>query len=281
MSDQPTIFITGGTSGVGTATALALAKAGAEVVFTARSNELGEITQQEIVQKSGNQSISFLVADLSSLAHVRSLAEKFISQHSRLDVLINNAGVMEHERKLSSDGFEMDFAVNYLAPFLLTNLLLPLLRSSAPARIVNVSSSLHKEGEIDFNDLQSENDFEVYKTYAQSKLALVLFTKKLARTLIGTGVTANALNPGIVATRMSVRNIAHMNPIVRLAYRASFLTPSRGAETSVYLALSPEVTKVSGAYFEKKKVEKSSPLSYDESLADKLWDVSTKLVDLQ
>ena len=175
----------------------------------------------------------------------------------------------------------MDFAVNYLAPFLLTNLLLPLLKASAPSRIVNVSSSLHLEGKINFDDLQSEHNFDTYSTYSQSKLALLLFTKKLARLLAGTGVTANALHPGVVATRMSTDNIAHMNPLIRLAYSATFLSPEKGAETSVYLATSPEVAGISGKYFAKKKPAPVLPLADDKTLADRLWDVSENLVGLQ
>lgn len=281
MSTQSKVLITGGTSGIGKETAIALAKAGATVIFTARNHNSGNISKQEIIKKSGSENVTFITADLASMNDVRKLANIYISQHSRIDVLINNAGVMEDERKVSVDGFEIDFAVNYLAPFLLTNLLLPLMKSSAPSRIINVSSSLHRQGEIDFDDLQSERNFDRYKAYAQSKLALVLFTKKLARILEGSGVTVNALNPGVVDTNMNRKNIAHVHSLIRAALSFTFQTPAKGAETSVYLASSPDVANVSGEFFEKKKIEKSSPLSYDEALADRLWDVSTKLVGLR
>ena len=282
MSDN-TIFITGGTSGIGKETTLALAQAGATVVFTARTKEIGETIQQQISTQSGNQHVSFLVCDLSSLDAVRRMGTEFIERHQRLDVLINNAGVMEHTRKVSVDGFEMDFAVNYLAPFLLTNLLLPTLKASAPARIINVSSYLHQHGVINFDDLQSEHTFDRHATYAQSKLALMLFTAKLARDLAGTGVTANTLHPGVVATNINAPSVAQMNSLKRFAYMlysATRLSPKQGAQTSIYLALSPEVAHVTGAYFDNKKIVEASPLVSDEKLADRLWEVSARLVGL-
>ncbi|MEK7128799.1 MAG: SDR family oxidoreductase [Patescibacteria group bacterium] len=271
-------LVTGATSGIGKETATALSAMGGNVVFTARSAKKGEETLKEIVSRTGNNQTSFLVVDFSSLSSVRQLACDFARTHNRLDALINNAGVMEHERKVSRDGFEMDFAVNYLAPFLLTKLLLPLLKSSAPSRIVNVSSSLHGEGKINFEDMQSGHSFDLYKTYAQSKLALILFTKKLAHELSGTGVTANALNPGVVTTKMTLKNIEHMNPIIRFFYQKTALSVKRGAETSVYLAVSPEVEKITGEYFEDKKIKKSSSLSKDNALAEKIWNFTEKLV---
>ena len=280
MTEQKTILITGGTSGIGKETAIALAKKGATVVFTARTEEAGEVARKEIIDQSGNPSVSVLVADLSSLASVRHLAEEFMKRYPRLDVLINNAGVLEQTRKLSRDGFEMDFAVNYLAPFLLTNLLLPVLKASAPSRIVNVSSTMHAEGAINFDDLQSEKQFDRYRAYAQSKLALILFTKKLAKDLEGTGVTVNALHPGVIGTEMTMRNVRTMNPVAAFIFKRTLLTPAQGAETSVFLAAAPDVANISGEYFDKKKIATVSPLADNAALADKLWDISTKLVGL-
>jgi NAD(P)-dependent dehydrogenase (short-subunit alcohol dehydrogenase family) len=280
MKEGRTALITGATTGIGKETAIALAEQEFTIVFTARSKESGEATQREIIDRSGNLNVSFLLCDLSSLDSVRSMCEKFAQQHKSLNILINNAGVMEHERIVSHDGFEMDFAVNYLAPFLLTNLLLPLLKAGSPARIVNVSSSLYRQGHIDFDDLQSEKHFNYYQAYANSKLALTLFTKELSRALTGTGVTVNALHPGVVATRMNTRNIAHMNFAVRFVYGKTLLSPKRGAATSIYVATSPEVEGISGEYFEKKKVVSVISLANDTALAEALWNISLKLVDL-
>ena len=275
-----TILITGGTSGIGKETAVALAKGGTTVAFTARTKEAGEAAQREIRERSGNAAVSFFVADLSSLASVRHLAAEVLERYPRLNVLINNAGVLEQTRKLSPDGFEMDFAVNYLAPFLLTKLLLPALRAGAPSRIVNVSSSMHTEGAINFDDLQSEKHFDRYQAYAQSKLALILFTKKLAKELSGSGVTVNALHPGVIGTEMTMRNVRTMNPIAAFIFKRTLLTPAQGAETSVFLAASPDVADVSGEYFDKKKIVPASSLAHDEALADKLWDVAAKMTGL-
>lgn len=280
MKGKKLVLVTGGTSGIGKETAIALAKRGFEIVFTARTAESGRVVREEIVAHSNSQDVSFLECDLASLGAVRHLAAAFLARHSRLDVLLNNAGVMPQERQESADGIELNLAVNYLAPFLLTNLLLPLLKASAPSRIVNVSSSLHEEGQINFDDLQSEKYFDTYQAYAQSKLALILFTKKLAKDLQGSGVTVNALHPGVIGTEMTMQNVRAMNPIAAFLFKRTLITPEQGAETSVYLASSSEVASISGEYFSKKKIVFASPLAGDTTLADKLWDVSTKLVEL-
>ena len=277
-NDPKTIIITGATSGIGKETAIALAKLGETVIFTARTKAAGEVARREIREQSGNERVEYFECNLASLVSIKKFSDDFKDRYERLDVLINNAGVMEHERKVSRDGFEMDFAVNYLAPFLLTNLLLSLLKASVPSRIINVSSSLHSEGKINFEDMQSEHSFDLYKTYAQSKLALILFTKKLAHELSDTGVTVNALNPGVVATKMTLKNIEHMNPIIRLFYQKTALSVKRGAETSIYLAVSPEVEKITGEYFDGKKIVSPAPQSSDMAVTDKLWRESLKII---
>ncbi len=280
MTNQRVILVTGGTSGIGKEIVKKLAPSGATIVFTARSVESGEGIKKEIAQEVRNNAVEYIVCDLSSLASVRACAEEFKKSHQRLDVLINNAGVLPQERRESEDGIELNFAVNFLAPFLLTNLLLPILRSSAPSRIVNVSSSMHKEGRINFADLESKKSFDKYAAYAQSKLALLLFTKKLAKDLDGSGVTVNALNPGIVGTEMTMQNVRKMNPMLAFFYKRTLLTPEQGADASAYLATSPEVASVSGEYFERTKIAPASSLASDTAVADKLWNVATNIVGL-
>ncbi len=279
MHKKPTILITGGTSGIGRAAAIALIKQGATVAITARSPESGEAAVADIARASG-KAARYFVADFASLSSVRSLASAVAEELPDLSVLVNNAGVMEHERKLSADGHELDLAVNYLAPFLLTNLLVPTLMKNAPARIVNVASELHRQGRIDVDDLESEKQFDRYAAYAQSKLALVLFTKKLARDLFGKGVTVNALHPGVVDTKMNTQNIAHMNPLVRFAYSRTFLSPERGAEPIAYLATASEVREVTGAYFNQLQRVEPAPLANDAALADTLWGIAKRMVSL-
>ncbi len=274
MHTQSIVFITGGTSGIGKETVRALATTGATVVFTARDAKKGEAVQEEITRETGNSTVTFLIGDLSSFASIRAVAEEFKKRYSRLDVLINNAGVLPQERQESKDGIELNLAVNYLAPFLLTNLLLPVLKQSAPSRIINVSSSMYTEGEIRFDDLESKKSFTKYSAYAQSKLALLLFTKKLARDLKGSGVTVNALHPGVIGTEITMQNVRTMNPLVAFIFKRTFISPAQGAETSVYLATSPDVANISGEYFEKKKSVSSAPQANDMDVAEKLETIA-------
>lgn len=280
MDNQKLILVTGGTSGIGREIVKGLASAGTHVVFTARELNKGETVKKEIIKETGNSSIDYLICDLASFSSIRECAEEFKNRYQRLNVLINNAGVLPQERLESKDGIELNFSVNFLAPFLLTNLLLPLLKQSAPSRIINVSSSMHVEGEINFADLESKKSFNKYKAYAQSKLAWIMFTKKLARDLQGSGVTVNALHPGIVGTEMTMQNVRKMNPIAAFFYKRTLLTLEQGAETSVYLATSPEVEGVNGEYFVNKKIAAASLRASDMAVADKLWDISAKLVGL-
>ncbi len=272
-------IVTGANSGIGKATALGLAQMGATVVMVCRNQSKGEEAQNEIKEKSENDAIDLMLADLSSQESIRQLAENFQQHYQQLHVLINNAGVANLTRRETSDGFEMMFAVNYLAPFLLTNILLEKLKASAPARIVNVSSESHQAGYIIMDDLQSEKKYK-FKAYGQSKLALVLFTYELARMLQGTSVTANCLHPGFVATNFGQNGAGSVGRgIVKLISRLG-ISPEEGAKTSIYLASSPEIEGVTGKYFIKSIPVRSAPISYDETLQRQLWEVSAKLVNL-
>jgi len=273
-------LITGANSGIGKATALGLAKMGATVVLVSRDRARGEQAQSEIKAQSDNPNIDLLLADLSSQQSIRQLADDFKQRYSQLHVLINNAGVFSPRKRLTVDGIDMVFAVNQLAPFLLTNLLLDVLKASAPARIVNVSSDSHEANYLKLDDLQSEKHYRPMRAYGQSKLALVLFTYELARRLEGTGVTANCLHPGFVATNIAQRGLP---PPVRLLAKPIFLfgiSPEQGARTSIYLASSPDVEGVTGKYFVKSVPRQSAPLTHDESLQHKLWQVCAVMTGL-
>src|SRR6266704_3070321 len=275
-------MVTGANSGIGKATALELAQMGATVVMVCRDRARGEEARSEITTKSRNNAVDLLLADLSSQQSIRQLVENFQQHYTHLHVLINNAGAGAAftGRRETVDGLEMTFAVNYLAPFLLTNLLLDVLKASAPARIVNVSSASHKSGYIQMDDLQGEKHSRSMRAYGQSKLAVVLFTYELARRLQGTGVTANCLDPGFVGTHIGQSDVG---PAVRLLVKliGSFgASPQEGAKTSIYLASSPEVEGVTGKYFVKSIPKRSAAISYDESLQRQLWEQSAKLVNL-
>ncbi len=281
MSDtHKTALVTGATSGIGKATAEALARQGMTVVLVARDAEKGRAVLEEIRSKSGNPTLDVLLADLSSQAAIRQLAEEFQRKYSKLHVLVNNAGGVFSARKLTVDGLEYTFAFNHLAYFLLTNLLLDTLRASAPARIVNVSSGAQGMGKINFADLQGEQRYSVQAAYSQSKLANVLFTYALARRLEGTGVTANVLHPGVVRTNFGRVETPLLWRVLFPLIDPFMLTPEKGAETAVYLATSPEVEGVSGKYFAKQKAVRSHSISYDQAVQERLWEVSAQLTHL-
>ena len=274
-----TILITGGTQGIGKETARALARLGANVVLVARDRGRGEAAVAEI--QAGNPAIELLVADLSSQADIRRLAEEFSATHEHLHVLVNNAGMMPPARRtLTGEGVEVSLTVNYLAPFLLTNLLLDRLMASAPARIVNVSSESQSGRASDFADLNGEKGYNVMRLYGVEKLALMLFTYELARRLAGTGVTVNALHPGIVNTNIFSQFTGPFAPVVERLGRLFLLTPEQGAVTSIYLASSPDVEGVTGKYFIKSKEARSAKASYDLALARQLWETSEQLTGL-
>ena len=272
-------LVTGSTSGIGKVTARELARLGATVVIVSRSRAKGEATLAEIKLATGNEQVELLVADLNSQADIRRLTEEFTQKHSQLHILVNNAGGIYKDRTATPEGLEATFATNYLAPFLLTGLLLDTLKASAPARIVNVSSSAHAPGKINFDDLQAEKRYNAWVAYGQAKLALVLFTYELARQLEGTGVTVNALHPGVVASNFDSGG----GLFLRIGWKiiAPFiLSVEKGARTTLYVATSPEVEGVTGKYFDNSKEKKSSSASYNEAIRLRLWEVSNQLAPL-
>ena len=252
---------------------------GARVGITGHDRTRAVDAAAEITRESGNPAVDIFVADMSSQADVRRLAIGVLARYPRLDVLLNNVGGFWAHRHLTADGLEHTFALNHLAPFLLTNLLLDRLIASSPARVVTVSSGAHSTGRIDFDDLMGERDYSGSRAYNQSKLANVLFTYELARRLEGTGVTANAVHPGLTSTAFSAEDPA-LGPLVRIM-RPFMRSPAKGADTAVYLASSPEVEGVSGRYFADRVAKKSSKASYDTAAAARLWQVSADLVGLQ
>ncbi|WP_413310294.1 SDR family oxidoreductase [Bacillus sp. 1P10SD] len=272
-------LVTGASQGIGKATAIALAKMGATVVMVSFDQVRGEAALKEIKSISKNENIELLLADLSSQQSIRQLADRFKQKYTRLDVLVNNAGVMKWKQEFTTDGIESTFAINHLAAFLLTNLLLDLLKASAPARIVNVSSSAQSMGKIEFDDLDGRKKYSGIKAYNQSKLANVLFTYELERLLQGTRVTVNCLHPGVVRTNFGNTESLFFKVFGTLM-KPFMLPPDKGAETSVFLASSPEVDGISGKYFVKKKPVNSNPISYDEITSAKLWEVSAKMTKL-
>lgn len=275
---NPICMVTGATAGIGKETAAGLAKQGMHVIVVGRNVEKTDAVVEELRRTSGNPSVEPLIADFSSLDQVRSLADTFKSRYDRLDVLVNNAGLVTQTRQESRDGYELMLAVNYLAPFLLTNLLLDVMQDTAPARIVNVSSFGYKKGAINFDDLQSEKQFEHRQAYYQTRLAMVLFTLTLARRLEASGVMANVLHPGIVKTALSHDYMA--NPVFRFFEQLIAVSPEQGAQTSLYLAASPEVVGVTGQYFAKKQAKPLSPEAQDQALQERLWTASEGLVGL-
>lgn len=269
-------LVTGSNSGIGKVTARELARMGATVVMVCRNRAKGEAARQEIQAATGSDKVDLLVADLSSMAEVRRVADDFKQKYTQLHILIHNAGGANNVRKTTTDGYEATFAANYLAPFLLTNLLLDVLKASAPARIVNVSSAAHVRGKIDFADLQGAQSYSVWKAYGQAKLALLLFTYELASQLQGSGVTVNALHPGVIASNFD----QGLSSFLRWGWK--LITPllasvEQGAQTTLFLATAPEVEGVSGKYFSNRKETKSSGRSYDESTRLRLWQISEEL----
>lgn len=270
-------MITGSNAGIGEETARVLAGRGATVVVVGRSAERCAAAAEAIRRSTGHSAVEFLVADLSTSRGIRGLAEQFQTRHPRLDVLVNNAGAMFAARQENSDGIEMTFALNHLAYFLLTNLLLDSLRAAPRARIVNVASDAHRMVRgLNFDDLQNRNRYQGFRVYSQSKLANILFTYELARRLEGTNITANALHPGFVATSFFEGN-GLSGLLMRVGATLFAIPKEKGARTSIHLASSPEVEGVSGGYFERERPAKSSRATYDDAAARRLWQISEEL----
>jgi NAD(P)-dependent dehydrogenase (short-subunit alcohol dehydrogenase family) len=272
-------LITGGNSRIGKAAALALAKLNSSVVIVSRDKDKGEATIIEIKSKSGNRNVDAMTADLSSQDSVRELAHDFKGRYKRLHVLINNAGIFLPRRIQTVDGLETTFATNHLGHFLLTNLLLDVLKANAPSRVINITSSAHRGTEMNFDDLQAEKKYSGYHAYSQSKLANVLLTYQLAKRLEGTGVTVNCLHPGVVRTGFGKDVTGLMSILVRIG-SPFMMSPEKSARAAIYLATSPELEGVTGKHFSIGKEEKSSTESYDAASAERLWRVSAELVKL-
>jgi NAD(P)-dependent dehydrogenase (short-subunit alcohol dehydrogenase family) len=271
-----TVLITGANQGIGKAAAVELAGQGAKVVLVSRNAEKGRVALEEVRAKAKGDPPELIVADLASLADVRRLATEYKNGHDRLDVLLNNAGLLVPTRRTTVDGLEETFAVNHLAPFLLTKELLDVVKATPSSRIVTVSSDAHRRATLHFEDLCFEKGYGGFKAYAQSKLANIVFTYELARRLEGTGVTANCLHPGVIASGFGQTYGGTFSFLIK-AIKPFLATTEVGARTSVYLASSPEVREVTGKYFAKCKAVRSNAVSYDEASWRKLWDVSEEM----
>ena len=273
------VFITGATDGVGKAVAEQLLLGGAHVVCTARDKTKGEKVLQELQRKTGSKHLTMLTCDLSSLAEVRVCADTFMQQFGTLHVLINNAGVMPLSYEKSKDGIELNFAVNYLAPALLTELLLPALVASAPARVIQVTSSMHAQGVLSFEYLAGKGAFDRYRSYASSKLALMLFTRMLVKRLQGSHVTLNSVHPGWVHTKLARGTLTQSNPLVRLlAPWVRMRSPKQGAADVVALATDPSWSEVTGAYVVDGKAAEPAASAQDDAVAAKLWDKTQEIL---
>lgn len=272
------VLITGGTGGIGKAAATALAGMGAEVVVTGRNGEKASTAVEEIRRESGGK-VSAIIADLAEQAQVRRIADEFLGSHDRLDVLVNNAGGVFSKREETPDGIEWTFAVNHLAPFLLTNLLLDTLKGSAPSRIVTTSSQAQGFGERGFFDLQAEKRYVGFQAYGRSKLANIMFTFELAERLQGTGVTANCYHPGAVNTNFGAGSVGPQQLLFNL-FKPFMRSPEEGADTLVYLASSPDVEGMTGKYLSDRKVIVPSDLAYDVAARKRLWEESERLTGL-
>ena len=279
MMHNKIALVTGANSGIGKVIATELVRQGTTVVMVSRNRSKGEEVKAEILAATGNTAVDLLVADLSSQQAVRQLAQEFQQHYTHLHILVNNAGAHIQQRQVSIDGIEMNLVINHLSAFLLTNLLLDTMQAAESARIINVASNAMTHA-INIDDLQSEQTFVPFDVYGQAKLAMVMCGYVLARQLVGTGITVNALHPGITATTI-VNNVAP--PIARpfIGIIKRFLqTPEQGAQTALYLATSPEVEGVTGKYFIKSKQKPSVPISYDEVLQERVWNISADLVGL-
>jgi NAD(P)-dependent dehydrogenase (short-subunit alcohol dehydrogenase family) len=280
IMDGKICMVTGGNAGIGLYTAQELARMGGTVIIIGRNQEKCENALRLVQQETGNPAVEYLLADLSSQAQIRAAAAKFSAKYDRLDVLVNNAGGAFLRRTLTEDGIERTFAVNHLAYFLLTNLLVEALKNSTGGRVINVSSGSHYGLQLDFDNLQLKKSYSIYRAYGWSKLANVLFTYELARRMAGTHVTSNALSPGMVATEIWEKVNRLLTPFITPVIKHYGKSPIEGAQTSIYLATSPDVEGVTGKYFTDSKPVRSSAASYDLDAARRLWQVSLRLTGL-
>lgn len=273
-------LITGATNGIGKATALELARMGASLIIVGRNSDKTSAVSAEIKNATGNTRLTTYIADLSSMAEVRRLAKEVKAEHDRIHVLLNNVGAIFQKRQVTADGFELTFALNHLSYFLLTHLLLDVLKASTPARIINVASEAHKSSRADFSDLYAEKHYGILSAYSLSKLFNIMFTYELAHRLEGTGITANALHPGMVRSGFGRNSSGAMRFVMTTLAPLFSISPEAGAKTPAYLASSPEAEGVSGKYFVKCRPASSSAASYDQAAWKKLWEISEKMVQI-
>ncbi|SET93945.1 SDR family oxidoreductase [Paenibacillus sp. NFR01] len=269
-----TVIVTGANSGMGLATSVAMARRGAEVVMACRSQARGEAALAEVIRQSGSGSVRLMLCDLASFDSIRSFAAEFLTLYPKLDVLIDNAGVVMLKRQLTKDGYEMDFGVNHLGHFLLTRLLLDALKAAEQGRIVVVSSGAYKIGKLYLDDHTLSRGFNPAKAYARSKLANILFTRKMAEELRGSTVTVNCLHPGAVGTSIGVNRETGFGRLILQLLSPFFLSPEQGADTAIYLATEPELKGVSGEYFYRRAVKELTPRALDAEAAERLWQWS-------
>ncbi len=274
--DSKNIILTGATSGIGKETAIALAKQNACIVLPVRDIDKGNLVKKQIISKSGNPGIYVMECDLASFDSIRDFTFEFKKRFNQLHVLINNAGIWEIKRKETRDGIEMNFGVNHLAPFLLTNLLINELKAGNPSRVINVSSEAHRVVKMNFGDPEGKKKFRSFQSYGQSKLANILFTRYLANLLSYDGVTVNCLHPGIVATNL----FDNISPFLRFLISRFMDSPLKGAETTIYLASVSDIDLPSGEYFVRKKIKKPSRAALDDYAAKRLWELSRKYVGI-
>lgn len=273
------VVVTGATAGIGFEAARAMAARGARVIITARDAAKGEKSVAELRRLCGNDRVEVALVDFASMASIRDASVDIHKRTERIDVLLNNAGAVYTERQLSKDGLELTFATNHIGYFLFTQLLLDLLKKAAPSRVVNVASDAHKAalGGITFDDLERKNGFSGFRVYGESKLMNILFTRELAKRLQGTGVTANSLHPGVIASGFGQNNKGLMGFATRHLGKYVLATPEKGAQTSIYLCTSPDVAGVTGRYFAKSKETQPTKYGVDDDAARRLWDVSERI----